>query len=113
LATLFDLTLNLDVWEGLDEATQMKIETVCDAAIAHGLAEGEAIQFAALEKLEAEGVTLHKWPQEILDALHEAWLEVVQEEAAADADFARVWASLSEFRERYKRWSDLGYMPRN
>lgn len=111
-ATLFDLMINLDLWESLDDSTRTKIETVCDAAITHGLAEGEAIQFAAMEKLEAEGVTLHKWDPAILDALRAAWDEVVAEQAAADADFARVWESLSEFRGRYKRWMEFGYMPR-
>ena len=112
-STLFDLMINLDTWEGLDETTQLQIETVCDAAITNGLAEGEAIQFGALEKLEAEGVTIHTWPKEILDTLEGAWTEVVTAEAAADADFDRAWKSLSEFRTRYKRWRDLGYMPRN
>jgi TRAP-type mannitol/chloroaromatic compound transport system substrate-binding protein len=111
-STLFDLMINLDLWESLDDSTRIKIETVCDAAITHGFAEGEAIQFEALEKLEAEGVTIHKWPPEILDQLEAAWGEVVAEEVAADADFARAWESLSQFRERYKRWSDLGYLPR-
>lgn len=111
-ATLFDLMINLDLWESLDESTQLKIETVCDAAITHGLAEGEAIQFAAMETLEGHGVTLHKWPQEILDALRAGWEEVVAEEAAKDADFARAWESLSEFRSRYARWMEFGYMPR-
>ena len=111
-STLFDLTINLDIWEGLDDTTKIKIETVCDAAIANGLAEGEAIQSAALEELEKNGVILHKWPEEILSALNEAWLQVVEEESAQDADFARVWDSLSSFRERYARWRDFGYMPR-
>ena len=109
-STLFDLMINLDLWESLDEATQTKIETVCDAAVTQGLAEGEAIQFEALEKLEAEGVTIHQWPQEILDQFRAAWDDVVAEEAAADADFARVWESLSQFRERYARWKELGYL---
>jgi TRAP-type mannitol/chloroaromatic compound transport system substrate-binding protein len=111
-STLFDLMINLDLWEGLDPGMQLKIETVCDAAFAHGLAEGEAIQFAALEELESKGVQLHYWPPEILDALHTAWEEVVAEESAANADFARVWESLSMFRARYARWRELGYMPR-
>ena len=111
-ATLFDLMINLDLWESLDESTQLKIETVCDAAITHGFAEGEAIQFGAMEELEAHGVTLHKFDPAILDALRAAWEEVVAEESAADADFARSWESLSEFRGRYKRWSEFGYMAR-
>jgi TRAP-type mannitol/chloroaromatic compound transport system substrate-binding protein len=112
MATLFELMINLDLWESLDENTQLKIETVCDAAFTFGLAEGEAIQAAALAELESRGVQLHYWPDEILDALHEAWMEVVEEESAADADFKRVWESLSEFRTSYARWKELGYLPR-
>ena len=111
-ATLQDLMINLDTWEGLNDLTKLRIETACDANIANGLAEGEALQFAALEELEGHGVTLHQWSPEILEALHDAWLEVVEEQAAADADFERSWQSLSDFRQRYDRWKDLGYLPR-
>jgi TRAP-type mannitol/chloroaromatic compound transport system substrate-binding protein len=75
-----------------------------------GLAEGEAIQFAALEELQAKGVTLHRWSPEILAALEAGWQEVVAEESAKNADFARVWESLSTFREDYKIWSEYGYL---
>ncbi len=109
-ATLFDLMINKDLWDGLDDNTKAKIETVCDAAITYGLAEGEAIQFKALQELESKGVQIHRWPPEILDALHKAWDEVVAEQVAADADFARVWESLSTFRANYKKWKDLGYL---
>lgn len=111
-STLFDLMMNIDLWESLDATTQMQIETVCDANITYGLAEGEAIQVAALQELRGHGVQIHSWPPEILDALEAAWLEVAAEEAAADADFARVWESYTAFREQYKEWRDLGYMPR-
>jgi TRAP-type mannitol/chloroaromatic compound transport system substrate-binding protein len=111
-ATLQDLMVNLDVWEGLDDLTKLRIETVCDANIAYGLAEGEALQFAALEELVSHGVTLHQWSPEILAAFEDAWAEVVEEETAADPDFKRAWESLSEFRQRYARWKELGYLPR-
>jgi TRAP-type mannitol/chloroaromatic compound transport system substrate-binding protein len=111
-STLFDLMINLDLWESLDESTQIKIETVCDAGITRGLAEGEGIQFAALEELEQKGVTIHQFDPAILEALEAAWKEVVAEESARSEDFARAWQSLSEFRARYSRWRDVGYMPR-
>ncbi len=109
-ATLFDLMINLDLWEGLDESTQFKIETVCDANIAYGLAEGEALQFAALQELEDRGVTIHTFSDEVLEALEAAWLEVAEEQSAADADFARVYESYTTFRENYSRWGELGYL---
>ncbi|MEJ8571179.1 TRAP transporter substrate-binding protein [Microbaculum marinum] len=109
-STLFDLMINLDLWESLDDVTKARIETVCDAAITYGLAEGEAIQFAALQELEKNGVNIHEWPPEILAEFEAAWEEVVAEQVAADEDFAKAWDSLSSFRENYSKWKDLGYL---
>ncbi|MCB1477728.1 MAG: TRAP transporter substrate-binding protein [Tepidamorphaceae bacterium] len=109
-STLFELMINLDEWNGLDSETQAMIETACEANVAYGLAEGEAIQFTALKELKEKGVNIHTWPQDILDTLNATWLEVVEEEKAANPNFTKVWASLSEFRENYKLWKDLGYL---
>ena len=59
---------------------------------------------------QGKGVQFHQWPQEILDAYRAAWDEVVAEEAAKDADFARAWESLKAFRESYSTWKELGYL---
>ncbi|PLX36125.1 MAG: C4-dicarboxylate ABC transporter [Hyphomicrobiales bacterium] len=109
-STLFELMMNKEEWDGLGDDTKALIETVCEANVAYGLAEGEAIQFDALAKLKAEGVTIHKWDQSILDALQAAWLEVVDEEKAKNPNFAKVWESLSTFRAGYKTWKDIGYL---
>ena len=110
-STFFDLMINLDLWESLDERTQLMINTVCDANIAYGLAEGEAIQVAALAELENEhGVQIHRWSDEDLARLRAAWDDVAAELVAQDADFARVYESYTTFRERYARWRDLAYL---
>ena len=110
-ATMFDLMINLDLWESLDERTQLMIETVCDANIAYGLAEGEALQFEALRVLEEEhGVNIRQWSAEDLAALEAAWNEVAAEQSAADPDFARVFESYTTFRANYARWSAIGYL---
>ena len=70
----------------------------------------ESRQPDALKRLQEKGVTLHRWPDETLEVLRNAWNEVVKEEAAKDEDFAKVWASLSSFRESYKVWKDLGFV---
>ena len=111
-STLFELIINKDVWEGMNAQQQAQIKTVCGDSVRHGLAEGEAIQFAALQELQNDhGVTIHRWSDEILDTLEAAWLEVV-EELIEDEDFSRVWDSFSEFRTNYKVWADLGYLNR-
>ncbi|MGP1395351.1 MAG: TRAP transporter substrate-binding protein [Inquilinaceae bacterium] len=110
-STMFDLMINLDLWNGMTEQQQAQIEAVCGDNVRYGLAEGEAIQFAALQELQDQhGVTIHEWSPEILDALRTAWGEVTQELIESDEDFARVWDSLSTFRENYKVWGELGYL---
>ncbi len=109
-STFFELIINKDEWDALGDDTKALFETVCEANVAYGLAEGEAIQFKALADLKKEGVTIHKWDPEILDALNAAWLEVAAEETAKNENFAKVWDSLSTFRKNYKTWKDIGYL---
>jgi len=109
-STLFDLMMNKEAYDALSDTQKAQIDSVCGDAIRYGLAEGEAIQFAALQELEKLGVQIHSWPPEVLAALEQAWDEVVQEQVAADADFARVWESLSAFRKNYAIWKELGYL---
>jgi TRAP-type mannitol/chloroaromatic compound transport system substrate-binding protein len=109
-STMFDLMMNIDEWESLTEQQQAIFETVCEANVAHGIAEGEAIQFEALQKLQDEGVTIHRWNEEILDAMRAGWAEVVEEESATNPNFAKVWESLSAFRENYATWREVGYL---
>ena len=109
-STIFELMVNLDEWNALSDQTKAIFETVCDAQITFGIAEGEAIQPAALAELQEKGVNIQQWDPAVLETLQAAWLEVVEEEKAANPNFAKAWASLSEFRENYKIWSDLGYL---
>ena len=107
-ATFVELIINLDRWRELPDDLQTLVETVCGDNFRYGIAEGEALQFKAIRVLQEKGVMIHRWPPEMLAAFKAAWLEVVAEKAAADADFARVWASLKQFREDYAVWRDLG-----
>lgn len=109
-STIQELLMNKEVWDGLDETAQAQIKSVCDANLAYGLAEGEALQFDALQQIRDKGVTIHSWTPEMLDAFRGAWEEVVKEQVEADADFAKVWESLSKFRADYKQWRDIGYL---
>ena len=109
-STFFELMINKQAWEALDDTQRAQIETVCGDSVREGLAEGEYIQFAALQSLREKGVQIHRWPPEILTALSNAWDEVAAEQSAADPDFKRVWESLQAFRANYKEWRALGYL---
>jgi TRAP-type mannitol/chloroaromatic compound transport system substrate-binding protein len=111
-STLFELLVNKDVWDGLDEKAQKQIEVACLATITTNLAEGEATNYAAMvENIETNGVTIKEWSPEILETFQGAWNEVVAELAADDPFFQEVWADLEEYREGYKVWSTI-YLPR-
>jgi TRAP-type mannitol/chloroaromatic compound transport system substrate-binding protein len=111
-ATPHDLIVNLDVWNGLSEQQQGILETTCDAVTAIEFAQGEAIQFDALQEMQEEGVELHQWTDAQLATFEEKWQEVLEEEIAANPDFERAWESISEFRENYEIWSEYGYLDR-
>lgn len=108
--SLITFIVNQDVWDGLDEQKQFAIQTACQANVALTSAEGEAKQLQPLADLEAAGVTVHKWNDEMMGAFQTAWDEVVAEQSEADPDFKRAWESLSEFRANFTKWSDLAYI---
>ncbi|MEL6600789.1 MAG: C4-dicarboxylate ABC transporter, partial [Pseudomonadota bacterium] len=104
---MFELLVNKDVWEDLDEKSQRQIEVACMANITDNYAEGEATNYAAMvENTDKHGVTIKQWPQEMLDTFESTWTEVAQELAAEDEMFKKVWDDLQEFRAGYKVWSD-------
>jgi len=109
-STMFELMINRDEWDALSNDTRVLFETVCEANVAYGIAEGEAIQFSALAELREKGVEIRRWPEDILAALREGWAEVVEEEATANPNFARVWESLETFRGDYQLWKEVGYL---
>lgn len=109
-STFFELMINLDAWNSLSDNQKHMIETSCSANVRHGVSEGEALQADAMARLEQKGVQIHTWSPEILAALEVAWDEVAIDLQTEDPNFARVWASLSAFRAKYKGWADRGYL---
>lgn len=113
-STLFELLVNIDVWEELDEISQNQIEVACLANITTNFAEGEAVNFAAMiDNTENNGVQIRQWSPEMLDLFEETWDAVAIQMAEDDEFFAKVWADLSEYREGYAVWSSNIYMSRD
>ena len=61
-STIVELIINLEKWNGLADLQRAWIEAACGDNVQHTLAEGEAIQHAALADLSARGVQIHRWP---------------------------------------------------
>ncbi len=113
-ATIFELLINKDEWNGLAPELQAQIELTCKAQMTESFAEGEAIQFAAMQKnVEENGVTIKNWSPEMLDLFRTTWEEVAAEEAAKDPFFAKVYEDLKTFRDGYKLWKSHAFLPRS
>ncbi len=107
------LVIGLDAWRQLSARDQRLVEMACDAVTVETLAAGEARQGPVLERLPGKNVTTHYLDLEILTALRGLTHELMDEEARRDADFARVYASQQVYRASYRRWKQMGYLPRD
>lgn len=110
MSTVFELMIHMPTWEALSDQHKVMLQTICRANYTEGLAEGEAIQAAALKELEAKGVQFHRWDDVALATLEATWLELAEEIAESDKAFAESWESLKTFRADYRRWRELGYL---
>ena len=105
--TMLELMINLKQWTQLTSEQQSQIETMCGDNIQFSLAKGEATQFKALQDIQAAGVQMSRLPPSIRDALERSWQQVIQHEISEDAEFRRVWQSLTAFRADFAVWRDL------
>ena len=111
-ATVFELMINKEFWNGLSELQRAVIELTCMASMTNSIAEAESAQGATLVRQRDEnGVKLRYWSDEMLDTYRAAWEEVLKEQQS-DPMFKKVWKDLSAFRESYDLWERHAFLPR-
>lgn len=106
------IIMNMDVWNGFTEGQQAIMVEACKANITDNLADQINNQAAAIADIEASGVEVRRFPDEVLAAMRQAATEVMEEEARNDALFAEAYESLTAYMETVGRWSDLQAIPR-
>lgn len=111
--TALHLTVNADAWTALSDPQRAAVETACTAGVTRNLARGEALQGKVLRESAARGVVVESLPEDVLRELERVTQEILAEEAAADADFARVLGSQVAFSEEYAHWKQRGFLPRD
>lgn len=112
-ATVFELLINKDVWNGMSEQQRAIVEVVCKAAMTDSLSEAEAAQPAALERqVKENGVSLEYWSDDMLAIFADAWEQVVEEQRQ-DPTFKKVWDDMNDFRTQYNIWEEKAFLPRN
>lgn len=97
-AAMNELIINLNKWNSLSDASKRLIEVSCEAVNMRSITSTVATNGQAVAKFKAAGTEVRSFPDEVIAALRAAFDEVIAEQVAEDDDFARVWASLEEFR---------------
>jgi len=111
-ASIIELLINQDSWQAMHPSQQATLEALCKAAITNTLAQGEAIQYQAMQKnVNERGVTNLYWSPEMLTLFEDTWLQVVSEESK-DPFFKKVWEDLVAFRANYEIWQRHAFLPR-
>ena len=100
-----EVNINLDEWNKLPELYQVAIQSAAAQANLVMLSRYEAANDAALAELLASGTQLREYSPEIMNAAYEAWLGLVDEFSAADADFKAIYEHWNAFRTNIYNWN--------
>lgn len=102
------LMVNKEKWDGMSDLQQGLLETACESTVAYELATAYSQQGEAMAFYREEGVQIHTWSDELLEAFRKASDEVMAEQSAADADFKRILEDQQAFLKELRGWSSVG-----
>ncbi len=111
--TASHLVVNIDAWRALSPADQALLEMGCTAGVMRNLANSEAKQGAIIAGFGDIGVSAESFSEPILRELERTTQNIMEEQAAADSDFAEILASQRKFRAEYQFWKARAYLPRD
>lgn len=103
--------VNLKQWASLPKEYQAAFEAAATESNVRMVASYDAKNPAALQRLVNNGVKLHQFPREILEAAYKAAYEIYAEEAAQNAVFKKIYISWSKFRREQIAWFRIGEQP--
>ena len=103
-----ELSFNLETWQGFSPVEQEILKACIAAEGAHTLAEYNARNAEALERLKRAGqVELRPFPQEAYRALARATRELLEDLARADSLTERIYKSYVDFQSRAIGWTSV------
>ena len=106
--TAVHAVINQDYWGELGSVDKAQFEQVCTAVTTRTLAASEARQGAVIAGFPAIGVKARSLDETILRELQRLSVEVMDEEAQRDPDFATILQSQRDFSTRYLLWKRAG-----
>jgi TRAP-type mannitol/chloroaromatic compound transport system substrate-binding protein len=100
--------INQVAWDALPPTYQAILRAAGKEAAATMQERYDAKNPPALKELLAEGVQLRPFSDEILNVSRAASIELLEEEAAADATYARIYDNWKKFRSSSFDWFATG-----
>ena len=105
--------VNVDVWGATAPADRALIDATCLGSVARSLGLTESLQGPVVERFAAIGVVANYLPEELLRLLKATTDTVLDEQAAADADFKAVLDSQRAYQSSYQHWRRLAYLSKD
>jgi TRAP-type mannitol/chloroaromatic compound transport system substrate-binding protein len=96
--------VNKSAWDALPQPFKDALAAACAEAGMDMLAKYDANNIAALKRLVASGVSLRQWPQPVMRAMQQATNAVLDENAASNPTFKRVYEQWRPFRNDQQLW---------
>lgn len=96
--------VNRDAWDALPTLYRHAVESASREANLRMLAAYDARNQEALTTVVDAGVQLHRFSDEIMRAAERISFDLMQQRAAADATYRKVYESFRQFREDSFRW---------
>jgi TRAP-type mannitol/chloroaromatic compound transport system substrate-binding protein len=101
------LLINKAKWDSLSDQNKAILEIASGESVHYIYAETEYVNpYAMIEMGEKYGVKTRRWTDDQIAVFEQAWLDVLQEDAAKDPLFKKVAASYLDFRKTYSKWGN-------
>ena len=99
--------VNLKEWDKLPKEYQAAIEVASYECHVAMQAEYDARNPKALARLQKSGARVHTFSKEIMDTAYKVSTEVMEEEAAKNAKFKKVYEPWKKFRHDQNMWASV------
>ncbi|MEW5423352.1 TRAP transporter substrate-binding protein [Amorphus sp. 3PC139-8] len=106
-AAINELIINKAKWDAMSDAQRELIELTCRETMLWGVTSTMTENAEAVESFKENGVEIRQFSPELLEAFQEKTEEVMQEQAAKDENFKRVWDSLQAYRDKNAAWVEV------
>ncbi len=110
--THLELLVNKDTWDSMSPQQKALMQLATRAVNVYSIAKSYSEQGKIVRaNLEKHGTENKVWSPEMLDLFRKTWLEVVEEEAASDPFFKKVWDNYKAYMAEQKPYECVAHLP--